>query len=630
MPLFPSRFTPLPLGTLHPRGWLLDQLRLQAESLSGHLDQVWPDIGQSRWFGGDSEGWERAPYWLDGLIPLAYGLQDPVLIAKVRERMNTILDHQQEDGWLGPREMVSAGGRPADENYDLWGLILALKVLVQYHEAAGEERALTAAERCLRLIDRHIDRRPLFNWASFRWFETLIAIYYLYERNPQDWLLELAVKLQAQGFHWGDFFTRWPITTATQRGRWNYMGHVVNNAMAVKARGLWSRISGDPRDREAVYDMLAKLDRHHGQVTGMFSGDECLAGRSPIQGSELCAVVEFAYSLEVLLATLGDAGFGDRLEQIIFNALPATLTPDLWAHQYDQQVNQVECSRVTGRSFLTNGPDSNLYGLEPNFGCCTANFSQGWPKFAASLWLRAPDGLVCAVPAPCAFETEAGGAQVAVEVVTEYPFRETVQIRVTTDRPAAFTLHVRIPAWARNARVQIGQETLVIAPNGTFLPMTRLWSGETVISLTLPMTPEWVQGEQGVGIRRGPLLYALRIGEEWRRIASRNPEQAFPDWEVYPTTAWNVALAVSRQTLEKDITFIERPILRQPFSPSGAPVIAQVKGLRLPGWEIEKGSAGPLPALIDSAQALEDCVLVPYGCTNLRIAEFPLAGEKAS
>ena len=114
-------------------------------------------------------------------------------------------------------------------------------------------------------------------------------------------------------------------------GRWNYMGHVVNNAMAIKAHALWWRVSGDERDRAAVYDMMAKLDRYHGMATGVFTGDECLAGLDPAQGTELCAVVEYMYSLEHLLALLGDPAFGDRLEQIAFNALPATFSPDMWA-----------------------------------------------------------------------------------------------------------------------------------------------------------------------------------------------------------------------------------------------------------------------------------------------------------
>ena len=116
----------------------------------------------------------------------------------------------------------------------------------------------------------------------------------------------------------------------------------------------------------------------------MFSCDEHLAGHDPSQGSELCSVVEAQFSLEQLISILGDARLGDRLEKIAFNALPGTFSKDMWAHQYDQQPNQVMCS-LQKRDWTTNGPESNIFGLEPNFGCCTANMHQGWPKFAASL-----------------------------------------------------------------------------------------------------------------------------------------------------------------------------------------------------------------------------------------------------
>ncbi len=294
-PLHAPPFTPLPLGQVRPQGWLARQLRIQAEGLSGHLDEFWPDIQESRWFGGDAEGWERAPYWLDGVIPLAFLLDDKVLKAKVTRYVNYILTHQHEDGWLGPRTMAGTGGGWESDRYDLWALFLALKMLTQYHDATSDTRVIKAVEKCLHRIDRHIDRAPLFNWAQFRWFEALIPIYWLYEHTGESWLLDLSVKLHAQGFNWRAFFERWPLTKSTPKGRWSYMSHVVNNAMAIKAHGLWWRQSGDKQDRAAVYDMIAKLDRYHGMVTGVFTGDECIAGLDPIQGTELCAVVEYMY-----------------------------------------------------------------------------------------------------------------------------------------------------------------------------------------------------------------------------------------------------------------------------------------------------------------------------------------------
>lgn len=636
--LNPVKFRPLPLGRVRPLGWLARQLRIQADGISGHLDEFWPDVKESQWFGGVMEAWERAPYWLDGVIPLAYVLDDDALKTKVTRYVDYIIAHQGDDGWLGPRAMIAAGGRPADAHYDLWAQLLATKVLVQYHEATGDDRAVDAVEKCLRCIDRHIDRAPLFNWGQFRWFEALLAIYWLYERTDAPWLLDLAVKLQAQGFNWRDFFTRWPIAEPTPKFRWNYMGHVVNNAMALKSRALWWRVSGDSGDLAAVYTMIDKLDRYHGMVTGVFTGDECLAGTQPTHGTELCAVVEHAFSLEVLLSVMGDPAFGDRLEKIVFNALPATFSPDMWSHQYDQQVNQVECSVMDNRIWNTNGPASNTFGVEPNYGCCTANLSQGWPKFAANLWMKVvgdngtDNGLAAVAYAPSRVETKVDGVPVSATLDTDYPFRGALRFSVTVEAPVSFPLWLRIPAWTTSdATVRVGDGEIGHPVAGTFHKIARAWSGTTEVVLTLPMIPGLWRGYNGAAaLTRGPLVYVLKMGEDWRRINADEPYRELPhaDWEVYPTTPWNYALAVDEATLAADVSFEEHPMGEMPFSPSGAPVSATVKGKRLPGWGMAHGSAEDAPqSPVTSPEPLETLTLIPYGCTNLRVTEFPVLGR---
>jgi hypothetical protein len=68
----------------------------------------------------------------------------------------------------------------------------------------------------------------------------------------------------------------------------------------------------------------------------------------------------------VTLAVFGSAGTGERIEKIAFNALPGTVNDDMWARQYDQQSNQVQCS-LNSKPWTPNSIESNFYGLEPHF-----------------------------------------------------------------------------------------------------------------------------------------------------------------------------------------------------------------------------------------------------------------------
>jgi len=614
----PVKLKPMPLGSIKPTGWLKNQLRIQADGLSGHLDEFWPDISDSAWFGGKSDAWERAPYWLDGVVPLAFLLEDENLIARVTKYMDQIIAHQDESGWISPAEDQS--------KYDLWAIFLVLKPLIQYHEATGDERIPEVVEKTLRWVDGHIDRRPLFNWGKFRWFESLLSIYWLYERTQEDWLLDLAVKLHAQGFDWESFFRRFPLTGITPKGKWTFMGHVVNNGMAVKAPALWWRLTGDEHNKRMVYEMIEKQDFYHGQATGIFSGDECFAGKNPSQGTELCAVVEYQFSLEILLSILGDPAFGDRLEKVTYNALPATFSPDMWSHQYDQQVNQVECSIQENRLWTTNGPESNIYGLEPNYGCCTSNLSQGWPKFVTHLWMKTEDeGLAAVAYAPNIVSTRIKDVPVSVEIVTDYPFRQDIQLKVSVDEAVRFPLHLRIPAWADEASITIGERRH--APTaGSFYVLDREWTGTTEVEMVFPMRPRATRRyNNALALERGPLLFALKIGEEWKRVNADKPHRELPhaDWEVYPTTPWNYALDLTQENLDT-LKFEEHPVGDVPFSPEGAPVSVKVKGIRIEAWKLINGSAGELPESPVSVKGdLEELILIPYGCTNLRIAEFP-------
>ena len=249
-------------------------------------------------------------------MPLAYLTQDATLIAKVKKWMDWALDHQQPDGAIGPVK-----------NLDWWPNYVMLKALMQYQEASGDARVIPLMEKYFAYQARHMDERPLKEWAIFRWHDEVLSVLWLYNRNGDRALLDLARKLHAQGHDWEAQFAEFPDARKRSRSTGaNLSTHGVNNAMAMKAAAVWWLVTGEKGDRDSLYQMLDALDRYHGQPSGIFSADEHYAGRDPSQGTELCAVVEAMFSLETDMAILGDAAFGDRLEKIAYNALPATLS----------------------------------------------------------------------------------------------------------------------------------------------------------------------------------------------------------------------------------------------------------------------------------------------------------------
>jgi len=611
------KFTPFGTNEIRPRGWLLQQLRIQAAGLCGNLDKVWPDIRDSKWIGGDRDGWERVPYWLDGFIPLAWLLDDADMQVRAKRYIDSILAGQQEDGWICP---CTQEERP---RYDLWAYFLIAKVLTVYADCSGDERVEPALRRALQCLDKHVESCTLSIWGAARWYEALIPVCWLHERSPEDagWLLDLVQKLQVEGFDYDAYFADFRDVTPVRR--WSLLTHGPNLAMSLRRDALLARLRN--RDAAAFPEhALETLTRHHGMANGFFTADECLSGLSPVQGTELCAVVEAMFSYENILAATGEACWADRLEGLAFNALPTTISEDMWTHQYVQQTNQIRCAPLPKDHivFRTNNHEAHMFGLEPHFGCCTANHGQAWPKLALSAFMHTREGLASTVLVPSLVRTQIDGVDMECILDTDYPFKKTLRYTIRTERPVEFTFSVRIPASASAAWVD-GES----AVTGGFAEIRRTWEGEQTIDVHLEYVPRLVQRPNDMHcLWNGPLLYALPIEAKWdpREYERDGVERKSPycDYEVFPQSEWRFAFAAEAfEAYETDVS----PI---PFSQTHPPAYITGRFAPLP-WHEEHGVCLEAPDSLAPTGDIRTLTLIPYGCARLRMTEMPLLKDKS-
>ena len=656
--LAPFKFEPLPLGSVKPEGWMRDQLQLMADGLAGHLYDFYHVVRHSPWLGGHSEYAslnEGLPYWFNGLVPLAYGLDDARLKKQVLEVADEVLRRQWKDGWLGPE----SGYRR-----DIWSRFPLCLGLIQLVEA---EPSLT--DKVVPALYRFVDRMQLVLldhrakqtfWGKVRYPDMLVTLQWLYEKHPrgqQDKLLQAMMLLQRYGFDWPGYWTNGSFIFAdldtikpaigghTFRFRHS---HAVNVGQGLSAGAALYRFTKN----ESLLDVNRRgvnwTFNYHGDVAGSIIGDERESGLGPNRGSELCTASETLYSLSYLYQVIGDKEFADRCELAAFNAWPVSITADHWARQYLAIANDPIATRIFGRlNFWNAGFEALVYGLDTNYPCCTVNMPQGLPKFLSSSFVRVgDDGIGHAMLGPASVDTTTtSGADVKVSCRTNYPFGHSLEYTIQVSAP--ITLYVRVPEWSRpNSVISIpgqGKTTPVPHDKRTGMAPISLGAGQHTVHYDLEAKIRVVpRGNSSVAIYHGALLYALDIGEtKTFRANTISPNVTYskldgpPVWpdtvkkvEIENTDAWNIG--IDPMSLEYHTTpGADEPLPNPVFDYRAPPGHIIGKGC-LVEWPMKNGLPDALPALPKGQDKrkcegeLTDVVLRPYASLKVHMAELPV------
>jgi hypothetical protein len=625
-PLLPSALVKLPIGSITPKGWLRKMLELEAQGMTGRLTEIskWCDFQNNAWAsveGKGHSGWEELPYWLKGYGDLGYVLKDEKIIKEARKWIERVLASQDATGWFGPRELQkSLGGKP-----DLWPHMVMLNVLQSYYEVSADERVLKLMTNYFRWELNYPEKDFLVGyWPHIRAGDNLESVYWLYNRTGDKWLLDLGQKIHRRMKDWTTGVHDW---------------HNVNVSQAFREPGVYYIQAKTKNFLDAAERNYQTVMGLYGQFPGgTFAGDEnCRPGfGDPHQGFETCGIVEFMHSFEMLTKISGNPLWSDRCEDLAFNSFPASMTPDQKGLHYLTCANQVQLDKANHAPGIQNGGCMFAYSAWERYRCCQHNVSHGWPYYAEELWLATADkGLCASLYAASEVEAKVGdeGATVKIASETDYPFSDTIQLKIAAGKPVKFPLYLRVPRWCAGAQVKVnGQAADVKAAPLSYVVVRREWRDGDTLTLRLPMqvaVKKWEKNKNAVSVDYGPLTFSLKIGERWQKSGAK---EKWPEWEVFPTTAWNYGLVLDGKTPAESIEVARKPgaerVADMPFTVEAAPIELRAKAKKVPGWKLDRHGlvAALRPSPVQSDEPLETVTLIPMGCARLRITMFPQIG----
>jgi DUF1680 family protein len=506
------------------------------------------------------------------------------------------------------------------------GTFEVLNAFLDFYRYTRDERVLKAVIKAADLTLEKTRGREL--WGNAGWPAPLGMIE-LYRLTHEKRYLDRA-QLMVDACLKGDSATGVGLPIMTMKEGDRLDGHSAAVGELLLEMAEIPQVAGDRAMLEKARTLSGHIERYATQIHGAPTGHaELLVASSPRANTEMCDIVWYGMAWVEMLKATGEAHYADLAEKAFLNALPGQRSKDGAVSAYFSRPNQLYATRGSG--------SGTVYGARVFVECCHANSGRLLPYVAENTVLKSPDGayVIPFYNSSSFADTHPTAGKVTIEQQTEYPFSETVKITVRAERPAPFSVRLRVPAWSKAARLKLnGKEISAEAPQ-SWIDLNRAWGAGDVIELTLPMETRVTLDKEGLAaVERGPLVYTLPV--EGRRV--KVDQWGSFEQLVTAESKWNYALVLDQVNPAKSFTFHELKV------PAGAHVWEyprvelEVDAVRVPEWRFAQDPALLIPNLTENVPEppfpshpvkatgpREKVRLVPYGCTILRMTQLPVA-----
>lgn len=288
--------------------------------------------------------------------------------------------------------------------------------------------------------------------------------------------------------------------------------HAYSHAIALSSAGKAYLSLGDAKYRDAMRTAFTLLTTQQQFASGGWGPNETFI--APHHGelySSLSSTVDHfetpcgSYAAtklaRYLLRTTPDSServrYADYLERVLYNAILAARLPDSDGDYF---------------YYSTYSPMATKVYYKSKWPCCSGTLVQTVADYPIDIYMRSEPGVDVNLYIPSRLTWTQDDSRVSLVMETNYPAADSVSITLSADRPAEFTLRLRVPSWA-NGKAKVTMENRIIASGaaGTYIELRRHWKIDDAIQLTIPqdfrVEPIDEDHPETVALMRGPLQY---------------------------------------------------------------------------------------------------------------------------